>query len=53
MVKIELSEEQVQALLELVNTGAFRGDGAEKVIELKKALSKGLETEKPEAEKKQ
>lgn len=38
MVKIELTEEQQKALIELLNNSQFIGSSAEFVVELKKAL---------------
>lgn len=43
MVKIELTKEQIEQLLNMVKNASFRGDGAEKVMMLIKALEGGLE----------
>lgn len=38
MIKIELTEEQQKALIELLNNSQFVGSSAEFIVELKKAL---------------
>ena len=43
MVQIDLEEEQVRELLKMINSASFRGDGAEKVVEIKQALQGGLD----------
>lgn len=45
-MKVELTQEQIQLLLEMLNVSVIKGELAEKVVELKIALREGLEKEK-------
>ena len=42
MVKIDLREEQIQGILDMIESSTIRGQDAENVVELKEALRKGL-----------
>jgi len=50
MPKIDLTRDQIQNLLNMVEQASFRGSNAEKVVELKNILKAGINPPKQEPE---